>query len=134
MVWMFTFLYFFISLEEPGSQLYQFLLILLEDSTMKDLIDWVDETKHIFRIKDKNKVAQMWGDKRDRPQENDKSTGKRAMTYASLSRALRYYYQQDMMASVSEQLTYRFTDKCLQEWELMKKKSSDSAMEDCPKK
>ena len=109
--------------EKPGSQLYQFLLMLLEDATLENKIQWVDSTNHVFRIIDKEWVAQMWGEKRDRPSDDDTATGKKKMTYDSLSRALRYYYQHDMMASVRKKMHYKFTQKCMDEWDLMKKKN-----------
>ena len=89
---------------------------------MNGYIEWVNKAEYVFRIKDKEKVAQMWGEKRDRPEE-----GKKAMTYESLARSLRYYYQHDMMASVNKKLQYKFTEKSLEEWEAMKSKASDAA-------
>ena len=106
--------------EKPGSQLYQFLLLLLEDESKKEIIEWVNELERIFRIKDTDKIAKMWGEAR--PEKRDCSNSRKVMTYSSLSRSLRYYYKEGMMNSVKTQLHYQFTEKAILAWTRMMEK------------
>ena len=105
-------IYFLVS-AKPGSQLYQFILLLLEDAKMRKDITWVDRHNGIFRILNKEKIAQMWGQSRNRE-----------TSYDSLSRGLRHYYQLGMLNSVSKKLHYQFTKKALKEWDLIRNQDS----------
>ena len=102
-----------IFLVKPGSQLYQFILQLLDDERKRDRIAWVEHEHGIFRIKKKEEVADMWG-----------TFKKRKMTYDSLSRGLRHYYRQGLLNSVNKKLHYQFTQKALDEWEKIRYKDS----------
>ena len=89
------------------------MLQLLDDERMKNCISWVQRGNGIFRITMKEEVAKMWGTFR-----------KRDMTYDSLSRGLRHYYQQGLLKPVSKKLHYQFTTAALKEWELIRDKDS----------
>jgi len=70
-------------------QLWQFLLELLGDIRRKDVIQWVGRDGE-FKLNDPELVAQMWGERKNKPK----------MNYEKLSRALRYYYHDGMIAKV----------------------------------
>ena len=70
-------------------QLWQFLLELLTDRSSRHLIMWVGENGE-FKLNDPEQVAAQWGKRKNKP----------AMNYEKLSRALRYYYDGDMIHKV----------------------------------
>ncbi|XP_032240983.2 ETS-related transcription factor Elf-1 isoform X4 [Nematostella vectensis] len=79
-------------------QLWQFLLELLTDKTCRHLIMWVGEEGE-FKLNDPEQVAQQWGKRKNKP----------AMNYEKLSRALRYYYDGDMIHKVhGKRFVYKF--------------------------
>ena len=78
--------------------LWQFLLELLTDWRHQDAIHWVNGDGE-FRLANPERVAEMWGLRKNKP----------AMNYEKLSRALRYYYDGDMIAKVpSKRFCYKF--------------------------
>lgn len=79
-------------------QLWQFLLEILTDREHTDIIQWVG-TDGEFKLTDPERVARLWGEKKNKP----------AMNYEKLSRALRYYYDGDMISKVSgKRFAYKF--------------------------
>ncbi|XP_013102530.1 DNA-binding protein Ets97D [Stomoxys calcitrans] len=79
-------------------QLWQFLLEILTDRDHVDIIQWVGDDGE-FKLTDPEKVARLWGEKKNKP----------AMNYEKLSRALRYYYDGDMISKVSgKRFAYKF--------------------------
>ncbi|CAH3198991.1 unnamed protein product, partial [Porites evermanni] len=79
-------------------QLWQFLLELLTDKSSRHLIMWVGENGE-FKLNDPEQVAQQWGRRKNKP----------AMNYEKLSRALRYYYDGDMIHKVhGKRFVYKF--------------------------
>lgn len=89
----------------PGSQLYQFLLKLLDHQEHENIIKWAEKQNGIFQIVNKEKLAELWGRHKQR-----------TMTYESLSRALRYYYKLNILKAVPNKLRYQFTASTLEEW------------------
>ena len=78
--------------------MWQFLLELLTDYNSQKLITWVGDTG-AFKLLDPEKVAQLWGERKNKP----------AMNYEKLSRALRYYYDGDMIHKVhGKRFVYKF--------------------------
>ena len=73
-----------------STQLWQFLLELLTDHTMRSVIQWVGEEGE-FKLHHPDLVAQLWGRRKNKPK----------MNYEKLSRALRYYYDGDMISKVN---------------------------------
>lgn len=71
-------------------QLWQFLLELLTDKYHRDVIQWVTDDGE-FKLNNPEMVAQLWGQRKNKP----------TMTYEKLSRALRYYYDGDMISKVN---------------------------------
>lgn len=61
-------------------QLWQFLLEILTDKDYVSVIEWVG-TQGEFKLNDPEYVAQLWGERKNKP----------AMNYEKLSRALRYF-------------------------------------------
>ncbi|KAK3585088.1 hypothetical protein CHS0354_004277 [Potamilus streckersoni] len=79
-------------------QLWQFLLELLTDKDCKEVIQWVGDEGE-FKLNNPEMVAQMWGQRKNKP----------TMNYEKLSRALRYYYDGDMIAKVhGKRFVYKF--------------------------
>lgn len=79
-------------------QLWQFLLELLTDVERTDFIQWVG-TEGEFKLNNPEGVAQLWGLRKNKP----------TMNYEKLSRALRYYYDGDMIAKVhGKRFVYKF--------------------------
>ena len=70
-------------------QLWQFLLELLTDKECREVIQWLGDEGE-FKLNNPELVAQMWGQRKNKP----------TMNYEKLSRALRYYYDGDMIAKV----------------------------------
>ena len=70
-------------------QLWQFLLELLADRANAGCIAW--EGGHgEFKLTDPDEVARRWGERKSKPN----------MNYDKLSRALRYYYDKNIMSKV----------------------------------
>lgn len=79
-------------------QLWQFLLDILTDVDHRDVIQW-EGYEGQFKLIDPERVAQLWGIRKNKPN----------MNYEKLSRALRYYYDGDMLAKVpSKRFVYQF--------------------------
>ncbi|XP_053622193.1 DNA-binding protein Ets97D [Plodia interpunctella] len=79
-------------------QLWQFLLELLTSADHYSAIRWhgVDGE---FKLLEPERVARLWGARKHKP----------AMNYEKLSRALRYYYDGDMIAKVAgKRFVYKF--------------------------
>ncbi|XP_041987114.1 DNA-binding protein D-ETS-3 isoform X2 [Aricia agestis] len=79
-------------------QLWQFLLELLSDSSNAGCITW-EGTNGEFKLTDPDEVARRWGERKSKPN----------MNYDKLSRALRYYYDKNIMTKVhGKRYAYKF--------------------------
>ncbi|XP_025076200.1 transcriptional regulator Erg-like isoform X2 [Pomacea canaliculata] len=79
-------------------QLWQFLLELLSDNRNAGCIAW-EGTNGEFKLVDPDEVARRWGERKSKPN----------MNYDKLSRALRYYYDKNIMTKVhGKRYAYRF--------------------------
>ncbi|XP_040358891.1 retroviral integration site protein Fli-1 homolog isoform X4 [Ixodes scapularis] len=79
-------------------QLWQFLLELLSDSTNANCITWEGQNGE-FKLIDPDEVARRWGERKSKPN----------MNYDKLSRALRYYYDKNIMTKVhGKRYAYKF--------------------------
>lgn len=79
-------------------QLWQFLLELLTDKEHRGVIQWLGNEGE-FKLHNPEMVAQLWGERKNKP----------TMNYEKLSRALRYYYDGDMIAKVhGKRFVYKF--------------------------
>ncbi|XP_018796825.1 PREDICTED: DNA-binding protein D-ETS-6-like [Bactrocera latifrons] len=79
-------------------QLWQFLLELLADSSNASCITW-EGTNGEFKLIDPDEVAKRWGERKAKPN----------MNYDKLSRALRYYYDKNIMTKVhGKRYAYKF--------------------------
>ncbi|XP_076300462.1 DNA-binding protein Ets97D isoform X2 [Lasioglossum baleicum] len=79
-------------------QLWQFLLELLTDREHRGAIQWVGAEGE-FKLNQPEAVAQLWGARKNKP----------SMNYEKLSRALRYYYDGDMISKVhGKRFVYKF--------------------------
>ncbi|XP_051901466.1 transcriptional regulator Erg-like isoform X2 [Pristis pectinata] len=85
----------------PGSgqiQLWQFLLELLSDGSNSAFITW-EGANGEFKMTDPDEVARRWGERKSKPN----------MNYDKLSRALRYYYDKNIMTKVhGKRYAYKF--------------------------
>lgn len=87
-----------ISAMDPSITLWQFLLHLLDDQNQKHLISWTSGDGE-FKLLDAEEVARLWGLRKN----------KTNMNYDKLSRALRYYYDKNIIKKVSGQkFVYKF--------------------------
>lgn len=78
--------------------LWQFLLQLLLDPSNEQLICWTNEEGE-FKLLQAEEVARLWGARKNKPN----------MNYDKLSRALRYYYDKNIIKKVNGQkFVYRF--------------------------
>ncbi|KAK7119125.1 hypothetical protein R3I94_021091 [Phoxinus phoxinus] len=78
--------------------LWQFLLQLLLDPSNDHLICWTNEDGE-FKLCQAEEVARLWGARKNKP----------SMNYDKLSRALRYYYDKNIIKKVNGQkFVYRF--------------------------
>ncbi|KAL1505758.1 hypothetical protein ABEB36_005246 [Hypothenemus hampei] len=79
-------------------QLWQFLLELLGDSSNAGCIVW-EGANGEFKLTDPDEVARRWGERKSKPN----------MNYDKLSRALRYYYDKNIMSKVhGKRYAYKF--------------------------
>lgn len=79
-------------------QLWQFLVVLLEEPECSTYIAWTGRGME-FKLIDPEEVARRWGIQKNRP----------AMNYDKLSRSLRYYYEKGIMQKVAgERYVYKF--------------------------
>ncbi|KAG7259975.1 hypothetical protein CRUP_031404 [Coryphaenoides rupestris] len=79
-------------------QLWQFLLELLSDGGNASCIAW-EGTNGEFKLMDPDEVARRWGERKSKPN----------MNYDKLSRALRYYYDKNIMTKVhGKRYAYKF--------------------------
>ncbi|XP_058499246.1 ETS domain-containing protein Elk-1 isoform X2 [Solea solea] len=86
---------------DPSITLWQFLLHLLEDQRQSHLISWTGEDGE-FKLLDAEEVARLWGLRKN----------KHNMNYNKLSRALRYYYDKNIIKKVSGQnFVYKFVSQ-----------------------
>ncbi|XP_026187984.1 ETS domain-containing protein Elk-1 [Mastacembelus armatus] len=86
---------------DPSITLWQFLLHLLEDQQQRHLISWTGEQGE-FKLLDAEEVARLWGLRKN----------KLNMNYDKLSRALRYYYDKNIIKKVSGQkFVYKFVSQ-----------------------
>ncbi|XP_012678013.2 ETS domain-containing protein Elk-4 isoform X2 [Clupea harengus] len=78
--------------------LWQFLLQLLLDRSQEQLICWTNQEGE-FKLLQAEEVAKLWGARKNKPN----------MNYDKLSRALRYYYEKNIIKKVNGQkFVYRF--------------------------
>ena len=79
-------------------QLWQFLLELLSDYSNASCITW-EGTSGEFKMTDPDEVARRWGERKSKPN----------MNYDKMSRALRYYYDKNIMTKVhGKRYAYKF--------------------------
>ncbi len=79
--------------------LWEYLYLLLQNTNYSSVIRWEDESQMVFRIVQAEKLAALWGLQKNRL----------GMTYEKLSRGMRYYYPNNIIArEPGRRLLYRF--------------------------
>lgn len=79
--------------------LWEYLYLLLQNPSYSSVIRWEDESQMVFRIVQAEKLAALWGLQKNRL----------GMTYEKLSRGMRYYYPNNIIArEAGRRLLYRF--------------------------
>ncbi|KAK6109659.1 Ets-domain family protein [Brugia pahangi] len=93
-----------------GNKLWEFIRDALKDpSTCPSVVRWEDPAEGVFRIVESEKLAQLWGERKN----NQK------MTYEKLSRAMRTYYEKRILVPVPKtglypkKLVYKFGPSAL---------------------
>ncbi|KFD60259.1 hypothetical protein M514_12841 [Trichuris suis] len=83
---------------ETGVTLWQFLLELLLSKEHGDIIQWTNADGE-FKLLNAQEVARLWGLRKNKPN----------MNYDKLSRALRYYYDKNIIRKVlGQKFVYKF--------------------------
>ncbi len=78
--------------------MWQFLLELLSETKNSSCIAW-EGTNGEFKITDPDEVARRWGERKSKPN----------MNYDKMSRALRYYYDKNIMTKIhGKRYAYKF--------------------------
>uniref|UniRef100_A0A1I7VX24 Ets-domain protein n=2 Tax=Loa loa TaxID=7209 RepID=A0A1I7VX24_LOALO len=93
-----------------GNKLWEFIRDALKDpTTCPSVVRWEDPAEGVFRIVESEKLAQLWGERKN----NQK------MTYEKLSRAMRTYYEKRILVPVPKtglypkKLVYKFGPSAL---------------------
>ncbi|KAI2807664.1 hypothetical protein BLOT_005602 [Blomia tropicalis] len=88
------------SRSKGNGKLWEFIRdLLLNPLTNPSLIRWERREDGIFKFIQSDKVAKMWGERKQNPR----------MTYEKLSRAMRYYYKSKVLLPVfGRRLVYKF--------------------------
>ena len=81
-----------------GLHLWEFLLEVLLSNDYQPILKWTDKEKGIFKVVDSEALARFWGDYRRKPK----------MNYDKMSRAIRYYYDKDILDKFEKRLHYQF--------------------------
>lgn len=83
-----------------NGKLWEFIRdLLLNPVTNPSLIRWERREDGVFKFIQSDKVAKMWGERKQNPR----------MTYEKLSRAMRYYYKSQVLLPVfGRRLVYKF--------------------------
>lgn len=99
-----------------GPKNWEFVIRLLNDNNFNpEVIRWEDKAASTFRFVNPAKVAQMWGQRSNKPN----------LTYDNFARGLRYHYKTGALNSVSDrQLVYRCGPKALEFLRKLSQKSS----------
>ena len=71
---------------DSGELLWKFLLELLNDVSYEEIISWTGN-KGEFKLNDAEEVSRQWGERK----------AGRKMSYESMSRSLRSYYDEDIL-------------------------------------
>ena len=80
-------------------EIVEYLYLLLQDNNYNSVIKWEDPVNMVFRIVQAEKLAALWGLQKNRL----------GMTYEKLSRGMRYYYPNNIIArEPGRRLLYRF--------------------------
>ncbi|KAM3727058.1 Uncharacterized protein ACO02O_03747 [Dirofilaria immitis] len=94
-----------------GNKLWEFIRDALKDpTTCPSVVRWEDPAEGVFRIVESEKLAQLWGERKN----NQK------MTYEKLSRAMRTYYEKRILVPVPKtglypkKLVYKFGPSALE--------------------
>ena len=97
-----------------GNKLWEFIRDALKDPrTCPSIVRWEDPSEGVFRIIESERLAYLWGQKKN----NQK------MTYEKLSRAMRTYYEKEILVPVPKsglypkKLVYKF-GPCAMGWKL----------------
>ena len=78
--------------------LWQFILELLGDHACKDIIAWTGNDLE-FKVLNSRELARRWGKRKNKPR----------MNFDKLSRAMRYYYEKNIIKHIpGQRLVYRF--------------------------
>ena len=90
---------FFVSaMDSSNVTLWQFLLELLVGNQHRDIIQWTNNEGE-FKLINAEEVAKLWGERKNKPN----------MNYDKLSRALRYYYDKNIIKKVlGQKFMYKF--------------------------
>ncbi|XP_062512604.1 ETS-related transcription factor Elf-4-like isoform X2 [Corticium candelabrum] len=87
-------------------QLWEFLLMVLDDTSKKSVMAWKDKGDGVFKIYNSGSAAKLWG----------KHKNKGNMNYDKMSRAMRYYYGKGIFEKVPGRLVYKFSQQAREKY------------------
>eukprot|EP00118_Oscarella_pearsei_P003358 m.14022 g.14022 ORF g.14022 m.14022 type:complete len:469 (+) comp25400_c0_seq3:837-2243(+) len=98
-------------------QLWEFLLMLLDDLKKKNVIGWKSKEDGVFKIFSSDAAARLWGSHKNRTN----------MNYDKMSRAMRYYYAKGIFEKVPGRLVYKFSKSARQRYAATKQSAAAAA-------
>lgn len=81
--------------------LHEYLRKLLDDPNYSHVATYIDPQKGIFKFHDKDMAAKLWQEAKQRNCDSD-------MTYEKFARAIRHYYDKDIIQRYRAHFTFRF--------------------------
>jgi hypothetical protein len=87
-------------------QLWEFLLMILDDTSKRSVIGWKNKAEGIFKIYNSVSVAGLWG----------RHKNKKNMNYDKMSRAMRYYYSKGIFEKIPGRLVYKFSQNAREKY------------------
>ncbi|XP_065835583.1 uncharacterized protein [Oscarella lobularis] len=87
-------------------QLWEFLMMLLDDPKRRSVIGWRNKDEGVFKIFCSDAAARLWGSYKNRSN----------MNYDKMSRAMRYYYGKGIFEKVPGRLVYKFSQSARQKY------------------
>ena len=83
-----------------GPRLYMFLVELLQDPEKYCCIEWLNKDARIFKFTDSNRVASLWGLRKN----------KANMKFENFARSLRCYKTRGILKKPRQKLVYQFAE------------------------
>lgn len=90
-------------------RLFEFLILLLQKPHYVSYASYINQSQGIFQIHKPDMVADLWQQVKNRQSHQN-------MTYDKFARAIRWYYQSDIMKKTNTRYTFQFSPATLKEF------------------